>query len=282
MGRIAGYSYGAAAPIRRSPSHQTKVSIVVPEIEILDADGGLRWDAPGILEALVYFPDHPGRRARYEARWRTEHRALLPSDKRLSRAKTYNLAKTIGGKNREGDRALLRKRREAIERVGTALWLQAVLSKIDPADATESRVSYALGEIGQGERMRTSRSTIKRDWRTNRGVVHWCAAIAYQRKIFGTPFPCYPVIGPPDYGTYEALWDFLRLGHEFYAFARDSGCFVATASFDPDPWTLPPGVGAIAPRRKPHWPDCDRIRAIAPDDAVLAVIARYDSSAYRW
>jgi hypothetical protein len=252
-------------------------------IDILDRDGTLRWDAPGILVAAVYFPGEPDPRAGYEARWRAENKALLPSDKRLTQAKTHNLARAFGGKRLEGHRAVLRKRRIQIERIGTALWLQAVLSQIDPANATESKVSYILGELGKREGIKTSRSTFRRDWTTCRGVAHWCAAIAYQRRVFGAPFPCYPLIGPPDYSTYEALWDFLRLGHQFFAFAQDSGGFSATPSFHParDLWTLPAGVDAIAPKRKIGWPDCHRIRTIIPDAAVLTALERYDSSEYR-
>jgi len=91
------------------------------------------------------------------------------------------------------------------------------------------------------------------------------------------------LVGPPDYGAHEAFWDFLRLGEQFFAFARDSGCFSPTPSFDPDRdlWKLPPGIGAIAPKRRTDWPDCHRIRALAPDDAVVGAVKRYDSSGYR-
>jgi hypothetical protein len=212
----------------------------MPEIDIIDPDHALRWDALGIIEATVYFPRGPEQRAGYEARWRAAHRALLPPGKRLTQATTYDPAREFGKdlRRRYED---LRRRRLQIERVGTALWLKAVLSQIAPASATESRVSYGFGQLG----MRMSRSTIKRNWRTYRGVSPWCAAMSYQRFVFGTVFPCYPLIGPPDYSIDAALWDFLRLGYEFYAFACDSGAFAATPNFNPerDLWTLPARAG---------------------------------------
>ena len=117
-----------------------------------------------------------------------------------------------------------------------------------------------------------------------RGVVHWCAAVAYQRKIFGAPLLCYPNLGPAEYSIYMAIWDFLRLGHEFYSFARDNGCFATTMSFraERDLWTLPLGIEVVAPKRADTWPDCDRIRASAlPDPAVLASLHDYDATLYR-
>jgi hypothetical protein len=90
-------------------------------------------------------------------------------------------------------------------------------------------------------------------------------------------------MGPADYSVYAALWDFIELGLQFFAFARDSGWFAATQSFLPerDLWTVPEGLSAIAPRRKIDWPDCHRVRPIVPDAAILTALERYDSTEYR-
>jgi hypothetical protein len=256
----------------------------MPVLDILERDGVLRWDTPGILEAAIYFPREQDRRAEYEARWRAEHKGLLPPGKRLTKATTHGPAKRFGGKRLEANRAALRKLRVKIERVGTLLWLQAVLSQIDSPNATESKADYVMGELDKQGGIKTSRSTLRRDRVTHRGVVHWCAALAYQRRVFGAPFPCHPLIGPPDYSPYEALWDFLRLGHQFFEFADDSGCFSATPSFhrDRDLWEPPAGIAGVAPKRRNTWPNCHRVRAdVIPGADVHAALETYDSTQYR-
>jgi hypothetical protein len=249
--------------------------IAMPVLDIIDRDNAMRWDAPGRLGAALYFPREPKLRLEYEACWRAENKHLLPLDKRLTRATAHSPARGFGRRKIDFLKRWLR-----VERIGTALWIQAILSMTDPSSATESKVAYTLGELKQRD-IKTSRSTLKRDWTTHRGVVQWCAAIAYQRKVFGKELP---MIGPPDYSIYAALWDFLRLGNQFFAFARDSGCFATTPNFRPerDLWTLPSGIWAVAPKRDPAWPDCDSIRAdILPDPDVLAPLQDYSATLYR-
>jgi len=248
----------------------------MPVLDILAEDGGLRWDACGRLEAVLYYSRKPNLRAEYEARWRAEHKHLLPEGKRLFTRTTHAPAKAFSG--HLALRGGLRKARERVERIGTALWLQAVLSREDPPSATENRVSFALQEL-----YGVSRSTIKRDWSDYRGIVHFCAAIAYQRRVFRAPFLHYPDLGPHEYSMDAALFDFLRLAHQFFAFARDSGCFAPTRRFSPqrDLWTMPSGLETLAPARHETWPDCHRIRAILPDAAVIEALAHYDASLFR-
>jgi hypothetical protein len=75
---------------------------------------------------------------------------------RLTRATTHDPAREFGGKRLEASRAVLRKHRVQIERIGTAHWLLAILSRIDPPNATESRVDYILGELDKQGGIRTS------------------------------------------------------------------------------------------------------------------------------
>jgi hypothetical protein len=255
----------------------------MPVLDILDRNGGLRWDAPGVVESAIYYPCEPDMRLRYEALWRVECKYLLPAGKRISK-RTYELARAFGGKARAVNRAVLRKYRARLEHIGTALWLQLVLSQKDPSNATESKVSYILSNLEKKEGLRTSRSTLKRDWARYRGTAHFCAAVAYQRRVFGAPLLWHPTIGPSDYTIYAALWDFLRLNHQFFSFARDSGCFATTESFNPqrDLWTMPPNLGLIAPGRNAIWPNCHRIRSdVLPDPAILAALGRYSAILYR-
>jgi hypothetical protein len=256
----------------------------MPVLDIVDRNGGLRWDAAGCLEAVIYFPRKPDLRGQYEARWRAEHKALLPLGRRFTTAATHDPARSFGGRELDAMRKTLAKRRVRAERIGTALWFQAYLSKTDPPHATESRVGWVLSEIAKGDSIRVSRSTIKRDWSEYRGVVHWCAAVAYQRRVFGAPLLYYPSIGPLGYSADAALWDFLRLGHEFFLFASESGCFTPTKSFDPqrDLWTLPPDPGRLAPRREITWPDYHRVRSdVPPNPDVLELLPHYDATLYR-
>jgi hypothetical protein len=247
----------------------------MPELDLI-AKRELRWDAEGALVAAIYFPDDAELRAGYEARWRAEHKGRLPPRTQLRVTTTHEPAKrfsahaSIGGK--------LRKRRQRIERVGTLLLMQAAVSKTSPLDATESRVEHALTEVAG-----LSRSSSKRDLNDFRGVIHWCAAIAYQRKNFGSPLRSHPQLGPVSYTPTAALFDFLRLGHQFFAFARDSGCFAPTETFLPerDLWTLSDDLRGVAPQRDPTWPDCDRIRAILPVPAVYSALREYSATLYR-
>ncbi len=252
----------------------------MPVLDVLNKDGALRWDALGTILGTIYFPREADLRQEYAARWRAEHKSLLPAGNRLWEKTTHGPAKAFGRRNAIA--ALERQRRQQIERVGTASWLQAFLSKIDPSNASETKSGYLLAEFGKRAGIEVSRSTVKRDWARYRGVIHWCAAISYQRRIFGAPLLCHPDIGPPDYSNLAALFDFLKLAHQFFAFARDSGCFAATPSFKPerDVWTLPAG-GLVAPVREPAWPDCDRIRAtVRPDPVVCELLKDYDATQY--
>jgi hypothetical protein len=247
--------------------------VTMPVLDILDRDGAMRWDFPGYLGAILNFPGEPGLQLECEARWRAERKDFVPPGQRLMAATTHNPAKAFGRRKIDFLKRWLR-----VERIGTALWIQAILSMTDPSNATESKVAYMLGELKKGN-SKTSRSTLKRDWTTHRGVVHWCAAIAYQRKVFGKEIP---MIGPPDYSIKSAFWDFLRLGEQFFAFARDSGCFATTPSFQPehDLWTLPAGL--VAPKRGSAWPDCDSIRAsVLPKTAAIALLQGYRATLYR-
>jgi hypothetical protein len=173
----------------------------MPKLDLI-AKGELRWDAPGVLLAAIYFPDYRELRAGFEACWRVEHKAQTPAGARLSRM-TYDRAKWFSAQPRI--RGALNKRRHRVARVGTLLWLQAVLSETSPADATETRAGYAISEVGP-----LSRSSIKRDLATFRCVLFWCAAISYQQQIFGAPLLYYPDLGPVSYTATAALFDFLK------------------------------------------------------------------------
>jgi len=252
----------------------------MPVLDILDQNGNLRWDAPGVLVAAIYFPREATKRAGYEAHWRADNKPLLPAGKRLLKKSTHDPARIFGGRAAIPEE--LKQRRRQMERIGTFLWLQAILSVTDPASATESKVSYLLGQLDGEKGIRTSRPTLKRDRARYRGVVHWCAAIAYQRRAFRAPLLSHPELGPPGYSIYAALWDFLSLGDHFFHFAKESGCFQPTQIFKPerDLWTLPPAV--TMPRRDPSWPDCDRVwQSITPDPDILASLADYDATLYR-
>ena len=242
----------------------------------LTAKGELRWDANGVLLATILFPDDPELRIGFEARWRAEHKAQIPASALLFRRTTHEPAKRFSAE--PSIRRKVKKRRRQVERIGTLLWLQAAHSMTSQADATENRAGYAITEVAP-----LSRSTIKRDLAVFRGVIHWCAAISYQRRIFGAPLRCYPDLGPISYTRTAALFDFLRLGEQFLAFARDSGCFAGTRSFLPerDLWILPSALRNLAPDREPLWPDCDRIRSIHPGPAVSKALREYDATFYR-
>jgi hypothetical protein len=256
----------------------------MPELDILDKDGSLRWDAPGRLEATIYFPDRIDFLLQYEARWRAEHKHLLPSRKRLNEKTTHGPARTFGARSTMVMKNELRKRREQIERIGTALWLQAVLNEVARPDASENKVAFWLASFADGGSTHTSRATLKRDLTRYRGVIHWCAAMSYQRRVFGSPLRRHPDLGPPKYTIYAALFDFLELGDQFYGFACDSGTFAEAGRFKPerDLWTLPEGVKSLAPRRDKAWPDCNRVRAdVLPSVALLDRLEHYDATLFR-
>jgi hypothetical protein len=236
------------------------------------------------LEAAIYFPDRIDLRFQYEARWRAEHKHLLPSGMRLNNKMTHGPARTFGARSAMVMKNELRKRREQIERIGTALWLQAVLSEIAPSDASENKVAFLLASLADGGSTHTSHPTLKRDLTRYRGVIHWCAAMSYQRRVFGSPLRRHPDLGPPEYTIYAAVFDFLALGDQFYGFARDSGTFAETGRFKPkrDLWALPEGMKPLAPRRDKTWPDCNRVRAdILPNAALLEELKRYDATLFR-
>jgi hypothetical protein len=133
------------------------------------------------------------------------------------------------------------------------LWDLQTAVAAHPEVASKNKIEFTIDRISIDEGKMGSRATLQAAWRQFRRVIHWCAALAYQQRVFGSTFPQIPQVG---YVGDVVIVDFLTLGQTFLAFAKEYVVFPSgqRSSF----WTtqeFPPVM-----QRHAGWPDAHVLR----------------------
>ena len=215
------------------------------QLDILDQKAGrLRWDASSLILSTINVPDDPSLRSQYAAalRLQTAH-GRADGEQRLTRRD-----KLLAGKfeRRARIEQIMRTRRIHSILAGAMLWDLYTAAVAHPELASKNKIEFTIDRISIAEKKLGSKATLRKAWRQFRPVLHWCAAMAYQSRVFQSVFPQYPEIG---YLGDVVIFDFLALGETFLAFATEHVELRARRSAF---WTAP---SAPAIPRHPDWPD---------------------------
>jgi hypothetical protein len=160
----------------------------VPMLEILDDEGRLVWDASCLLVSTIMVPANGDRelRAQYAAQLRLEKAIALPDGETLLRKRDHVLAGKFRARKRINQ--IMQTRRIHSALAGAMLWDLHTAAAAHPNVATKSKIEFAIDRISIGQNKLGSLATIRDAWRQFRSVIHWCAALAYQYKVFKIPF----------------------------------------------------------------------------------------------
>jgi hypothetical protein len=225
----------------------------VPVLKILDRDGRIRWDASVLLVSTIMVPGDGEEelRRQYGAQLRLEKANALPGGEALLTTRDHVLAGKFRARNRISQ--MMQTRRIHSVLAGAMLWDLHTAVTAHPDVASKSKVEFTIDRISIAEHKIGSLATVRSAWREFRRVIHWCAALAYQSRVFRSPFPQLSDVG---YVGDVVIADFLALGRTFLAFAKE---YVEVppgqrSSF----WTTP--EFALATPRQPGWPDAHVLR----------------------
>jgi hypothetical protein len=220
----------------------------MPELDILDRGRCLRWDASCLLLATIMVPDNDHRQLRqeYAAQLRVEKANGLPGGEAYLTKRDYVFAAKYRARKRIVQTMQTRRIHSIL--AGAMLWdLQTAVVTYPPI-ASKSKIEFTIDRISIAQEKLGSLAALQDAWRQFRPVIHWCAALVYQSRVFGRPFPQDSDIG---YVGDVVILDLLALGSIFLAFAKDYVDF--PASHRPRFWTTP-DIHVAVPRR-PRWPD---------------------------
>jgi hypothetical protein len=117
-----------------------------------------------------------------------------------------------------------------------------------PDIASKNKIEFTIDRISIVHERLGSLATLRSAWRQFRPVIHWCAALVYQSRVFGRPFPQNQEIG---YAGDVVISDFLALGNIFLAFAKEYVEFPGGGR--PAFWRSP-HIDPVTSRR-PGWPE---------------------------
>jgi len=239
----------------------------MPVLNILNGDGGFQWDASCSLLSLIMVPDDPKLRREYKAKLRIERAGGLPvGDSRLTKEDRV-LAAKFARQNRIDQ--LMQTRRTHSILAGAMLWNLQTAAGRHPEVASKNKIEFTIDRISIAEEKLGTLATLRSAWRRFRPVIHWCAALAYQARVFGSPFPQRSDVG---YIGDVVIADFLALGHNFLTFAKERVEFPEheRGSF----WTAP--IAVLSAARNPAWPDAHVLRADTQLSApFLATVSGY-------
>jgi hypothetical protein len=218
----------------------------VPQLDILDRKAGrLRWDAASLILSTIIVPDDTSLRSQYAAALRLQTANGRPDgEQRLTRPD-----KLLAGKFERRPRIeqIMQTRRLHSSLAGAMLWDLYTAAEAHPELVSKNKIEFTIDRISIAKKKLGSKATLRKAWRQFRPVLHWCAAMAYQSRVFQSVFPQYPEIG---YVGDVVISDFLALGEMFMAFAKEHVEFQGRR---PAFW-----VASSAPTistRRPDWPD---------------------------
>ena len=249
------------------PDKRKLEAAAMPILNILNDDGQLKWDAACSLLSLIMVPDDQSLRDEYKAKLRIETAAGLPDGSSHLSKQDHVLAAKFARRDRIDQ--LMQTRRTHSVLAGAVLWSLQTAAQQHPEAASKNKIEFAIDRISIAEKKLGSLATLRSAWRRFRPVIHWCAALAYQAKAFGSPFPQRPGVG---YVGDIVIADFLQLGQVFLAFAKDH------VDFSPDErppfWTAP--IPVMPATRDPTWPDAHVLRpGTQLSTAFLATVSGY-------
>jgi hypothetical protein len=239
----------------------------VPTLEIQSKEGGLRWDASCLLLSTIMVPDDTSFRQEYAAALRLDKARPLPDYQQMLTKRDHVLARKFVRRQRINQ--MMQTRRIKANIAGAMLWDLHTAAAAHPAIASKSKIEFTIDRISIAQKKMGSLTTQRAAWRQFRPVIHWCAALAYQERVFGRPFPQDAKTG---YVGDVVIFDFLELGESFLNFARERVDFPAgkRESF----WSAPGLVPMIA--RQPSWPDAHMLRpGIELGSEFLETVSHY-------
>jgi hypothetical protein len=219
----------------------------MPQLAVLDrSNGRLRWDASSLLLSTMMLPDHAPLRKEYAAALRLQTAQGLPEGRELLTKQDHVLAGKFERRPRISQ--IMQTRRIHSVLAGALLWDLHTAATTHPDIATKNKMEFAIDRISIAQSKIGTRATIRSAWHQFQSVVHWCAALAYQWRVFGAPFPQNP---ESQYVGDVVISDFLALGNVFLSVARNYIHF--STGRRPVFWTAP-NIPTIEPRR-PGWPE---------------------------
>jgi hypothetical protein len=172
----------------------------VPILDILNLDGRLRWDASSLLVSTIMVPEDGERelRRQYAAQLRVENANGLPDGGARLTRQDHVLAGKFRARKRV--RQMMQTRRIHSVLAGAMLWDLHTAVAAYPEVASKSKVAFTIERISIAQGKLGSLGTMRYAWRQFRPVIHWCAVLAYQWRVFSSPFPqllegnCSPLI----------------------------------------------------------------------------------------
>jgi hypothetical protein len=220
----------------------------MPELDILDRERCLRWDASCLLLATIMVPDNDHRQLRqdYAAQLRVEKATGLPGGEAYLTKRDYVFSAKYRARKRITQTMQTRRIHSIL--AGAMLWDLQTAAAAYPTMASKNKIEFTIDRISIAQNKLGSLATLRDAWRQFRPLIHWCAALAYQWRVFGRPFPQMPEIG---YLGDVVISDFLALGNIFLAFAKEYVDF--PPGNRPTFWRSPE-IDAVTSRR-PNWPD---------------------------
>jgi hypothetical protein len=248
----------------------------VPRLEILNKDNGhLRWDASSLILSTTIVPDDVVLRSEYAAALRLQTTEGRPE------ARLTKRDRVLAGQfeRRARIKQIMQTRRIHSILAGAVLWDLHTAAASHPDLTSKSKVEFAIDRLSIAANKMGSGATLRSAWRCFRPVLHWCAALAYQSRAFGSVFPQHPETG---YVGEVVISDFLSLGDAFLAFARE---YVEFPSGRPAFWITSrrPSIE----RRQPGWPDANVLREgceLSPEliNAVSTYVVERDRLKRDW
>ena len=206
-------------------------------------------------------------RRQYAAQLRVENANGLPDGGTRLMRRDHVLAGKFRARKRV--RQMMQTRRIHSDLAGAMLWDLHTAVAAHPEVASKNKIEFTIDRISIADHKIGSLATVRGAWRQFRRVIHWCAALAYQSRVFKSPFPQLPEVG---YVGDVVIADFLALGQIFLAFAKEYVDFPTgqRSSF----WTAPEFT--LAAPRQPGWPDAHVLRrGIELGPEFLATAADY-------
>src|SRR5271170_5296483 len=239
----------------------------MPLLDILDRSNGcFRWDASSLLLSTIMVPDDPSLRRCYAATLRLQTARGRHDEDRLLTKGDYVLARKF--ERRGHIHQVMQTRRIHLSLAGAMLWDLHTAAAEHPDLASKNKIEYAIDRLSIAERKLCLRATLQDAWRQFRPVIHWCAALVYQSRVFKQPFPQFPEL---QYNGDVVISDFLSLGDIFLNFAEGHVDFPEGR---PGYWTTP-NIPPVTPRQS-HWPDAHLLRpGIELGPELLETLSQY-------
>lgn len=168
---------------------------LMPALDVFDQDHRLRWDASCRLLATVMIPEDRNRelRRQFTAHLRVEKANAQPGGAARLTKKDQVFASKFRARQRIAQ--IMQTRRVLAGLAGAMLWDLHTAVSSHPGLVSKSKIEFTIDRISIAQGKLGSLATLRDVWRRFRPVIHWCVAMAYQARVFGSPFPQSPETG---------------------------------------------------------------------------------------